>query len=40
MLNVNDIIHYIGQGLPEFTPVEIVGHEVCEAGSPLALDNG
>ncbi|WP_432628377.1 hypothetical protein, partial [Brotaphodocola sp.] len=31
---------YIGRGLPELTPVEIVGHEVCEAGSPLALDNG
>ena len=30
----------IGQGLPELTPVEIVGYEVCEAGSPLALDNG
>ena len=29
-----------GQGLPELTPVEIVGYEVCEAGSPLALDNG
>jgi len=24
----------------EFTPVEIVGYEVYEAGSPLALDNG
>ncbi len=31
---------YIGQGLPELTPVEIVGYEVNEAGSPLALDNG
>ena len=30
----------IGQGLSELTPVEIVGCEVCEAGSPLALDNG
>ena len=25
---------------PEFTPVEIVGYEVYEAGNPLALDNG
>jgi len=25
---------------PEFTPVEIVGYEVYEAGSLLALDNG
>jgi len=24
----------IGQGLPELTPVEIVGCEVSEAGSP------
>jgi len=24
----------IGQGLPELTPVEIVGYEVSEAGSP------
>lgn len=31
---------YIGQGLPGLTPVEIVGYEVDEAGSPLALDNG
>lgn len=31
---------YIGQGLSELTPVEIVGYEVDEAGSPLALDNG
>ena len=30
----------IGQGLSELTPVEIVGYEVCEAGSLLALDNG
>ena len=30
----------IGQELSEFTPVEIVGYEVDEAGSPLALDNG
>ena len=29
-----------GQGLSELTPVEIVGYEVDEAGSPLALDNG
>ena len=31
---------YIGQELPESTPVEIVDCEVCEAGSPLALDDG
>ena len=31
---------YIGQELPELTPVEIVGCEVCEAGIPLALDDG
>ena len=30
----------IGQELPESTPVETVGYEICEAGSPLALDNG
>jgi len=24
----------------EFTPVELVGYEDVEAGSPLALDNG
>jgi hypothetical protein len=30
----------LGQGLPELTPVEIVGYEVDEAGSPLTLDNG
>ena len=30
----------IGQGLPELTPVEIVGYEVSEAGSPQALDYG
>lgn len=30
----------IGQGLLELTPVEIVGYEVDEAGSPLTLDNG
>ncbi len=33
-------IKYIGQGLSKFTPVEMVGYEVAEAGSPLALDNG
>ena len=31
---------YIGLVQPELTPVEIVGYEVDEAGSPLALDNG
>ena len=36
----NSIKKYIGQGLPELTPVEIVGYEVDEAGNPLALDNG
>ena len=35
----NNIKKYIGQELPESTPVEIVGYEVYEAGSPLALDN-
>ncbi|MCD7715944.1 MAG: hypothetical protein LUI39_05795, partial [Lachnospiraceae bacterium] len=30
----------IGRGPPEFTPVEIVGYEVDEAGSQLASDNG
>ncbi|MCM1507363.1 MAG: hypothetical protein NC177_09560 [Ruminococcus flavefaciens] len=30
----------LGQELSEFTPVEIVGYEVAETGSPLALDNG
>ena len=29
--------NYIGQGLPESTPVEIVGNEICETGSPLAF---
>ena len=29
-----------GREYIELTPVEIVGYEVCEAGSPLALDNG
>ena len=36
----NGLKIHIGQGLPKLTPVEIVGYEVCEAGSPLALDNG
>ncbi len=37
---------YIGQGLSELAPVEIIGkpnkfgYEVDNAGSPLALDNG
>lgn len=31
---------YIGQELPELMPVEIVGYEVCKAGSPLTLNNG
>ena len=26
--------------MPELTPVEIVGYEVDETGSPLSLDNG
>lgn len=39
-ITANSIKKYIGQGLPELTPVEIVGYEVDEAGSPLALDNG
>jgi len=29
----------IGQELSEFKPVEIVGYEVCEAGSPDALSS-
>ena len=29
----------IGQELSEFKPVEIVGYEVCEAGSPNALSS-
>ena len=34
----NSIKKYrIGQGLPELTPVETVGYEVDETGSPLAL---
>lgn len=28
------------QELPELTPVEIVGYEVCKVGSPLVSDNG
>ena len=41
MIKTNSIKNNnIGQGLPELTPVEIVGYEVWEAGSPLALDNG
>ena len=38
MVQVNKI--QIGMVQPELTPVEIVGYEVDEAGSPLALDNG
>ena len=34
------VLNFTGQKLPELTPVEIVGYEVDEAGSPLALDNG
>ncbi len=30
----------VGMVQPEFTPVELVGYEDNEAGSPLALDNG
>lgn len=37
---VNSVKKPIGQGLPELTPVEMVGYGVDEAGSPLALDNG
>jgi len=34
-------LHYqIGQKLSEFAPVEIVGYEVIEAGSPLPLGVG
>jgi len=33
-------ITLIGRVQPELTPVEIVGCEVDETGSPLALDNG
>ena len=47
MIKANSIKEtYIGQGLSELMPVEIVGkpnkfgYEVDEAGSPLALDNG
>ena len=35
-IKTNGIKKYIGQGLPKLTPVEIVGYEVDEAGSPLA----
>lgn len=35
-IKTNSIKKYIGQGLPKLTPVEIVGYEVVEAGSPLA----
>jgi hypothetical protein len=38
-LAVYAIFLLAGQDLPELTPVEIVGYEVCEAGSSLALDN-
>ena len=38
MVQVNKI--QIGMVQPELTPVKIVGYEVDEAGSPLALDNG
>ncbi len=30
----------VGTVQPELTPVELVGYEDDEAGSPLALDNG
>ena len=40
MLKAYSIRNICRQGLPELTPVEIVGNEVDEAGSPLALDNG
>ena len=29
-----------GMVQPDFTPVELVGYEDDEAGSPLVLDNG
>ena len=35
-IKTNSIKKYIGQGRPKLTPVEIVGYEVDEAGSPLA----
>ena len=35
-IKTNSIKKYIGQGLPKLMPVEIVGYEVDEAGSPLA----
>lgn len=34
-IETDSIKKYIGQGLPKLTPVEIVGYEVDEAGSPL-----
>jgi hypothetical protein len=34
-IGTDSIKKYIGQGLPKLTPVEIVGYEVDEAGSPL-----
>ena len=40
---VTDFFPYkriVGTVQPEFTPVELVGYEDVEAGSPLALDNG
>ncbi len=36
-IETNSIKKYIGQGLPKLTPVEIVGYEVDEAGSPIGL---
>ena len=30
----------IGQGLPELTPVEIVGYEVNETGNPYVVNYG
>jgi len=30
----------VGTVQPEFTPVELVGYEDDETGSPLVLDNG
>ena len=38
--HIQQILQMEWQGLPELTPVEIVGYEVCEAESILALDNG
>ena len=34
------IVAAVGMVQPEFTPVELVGYEDNEAGSPLTLDNG